>query len=51
MTDKTPEAKDKDNNTPEVKQDAGRKPAPENLEQQGQTGNTEQNTRNRQLKR
>ena len=50
MTDKTPDAKDQDN-TPEVKQDAGRKPTPENLEQQGQTGNTRQNTESRQLKR
>ena len=50
MTDKTPDAKDKDN-TPEVKQDAGRKPAPENLEQQGQTGNTNQNTESRQQNR
>jgi len=36
---------------PEVKQAAGKKPAPENPEQQGETANIRQNTQNRQKNR
>ena len=35
----------------EVKQDAGKKPKPENTREQGQTANIRQNTQNRQQNR